>query len=117
VVISQVYTDVIVDCAPSDVMEAMPRPSSGMAAAVWGGPLVMALFRGICLHLWSANRLTAEWHEDREGPSLPIHDEDGHHGTLHALPEPFRVLYRTIGTGLGLPVDPMPHPAEAEITS
>jgi hypothetical protein len=28
----------------------------------------MALFRGISLHLWSANGLTAEWHEGREGP-------------------------------------------------
>jgi hypothetical protein len=27
VVISQVYTDVIVDCTPSDVMEATPQPS------------------------------------------------------------------------------------------
>jgi hypothetical protein len=33
VVISQVYTDVIVDCTPIDVMEATPRPSSGTAAA------------------------------------------------------------------------------------
>jgi hypothetical protein len=64
VVISQVYTDVIVDCTPSDVMEATPRPSYG-TAAVWGGPLVMAFFRGISLHLWSANGLTAEWHEGR----------------------------------------------------
>jgi hypothetical protein len=114
VVISQVYTDVIVDCTPSDVMEATPQPSSG-TAAIWGGALGMAFFRGISLHLWSANGPTAERHEDREGPYRPIHDEDGHHGTLHALPEPFRVLYRTIDTGLGLPVDPMPGPAEAEI--
>ena len=28
-VISQVYTDVIVDGTPSDVMEATPRPSYG----------------------------------------------------------------------------------------
>ena len=77
----------------------------------------MALFRGIALHLWSANGLTAEWHEDREGPSLPTHDEDGNHCTLHVLPAQFRMLYRTIGTGLGLPVDPMPDPAEAEIMS
>jgi hypothetical protein len=116
VVISPVSTNVLVDGTPSDVMEATPRPSSG-TAAVWGGPFIMALFRGIALHLWSANGLTAEWHEGREGPYLPIHDEDGNQGTLHALPEQFRVLYRTIGTGLGLPVDPMPHPAEAEIMS
>ena len=77
----------------------------------------MAFFHGIALHLWSANGLTAEWHEGREDPCRPIHDEDGHHGTLHALPRPFRVLDRTIGTGLGLPVDPMPGPAEAEIMS
>jgi hypothetical protein len=64
VVISQVYTDVIVDCTPSDVMEATPRPSSG-TAAVWGGALGMAFVRGIALHLWSANGLTAEWHEGR----------------------------------------------------
>jgi hypothetical protein len=114
VVISQASTDVIVDCTPSDVMEATPQPSSG-TAAIWGGALGMAFFRGISLHLWSANGPTAERHEDREGPCRPIHDEDGHHGTLHALPEPFRVLYRTIDTGLGLPVDPMPGPAEAEI--
>ena len=97
-------------------MEATRRPSSGMTA-VWGGPLVIAFFRGISQHLWSANGLTAEWHDDREGPYRPIYDEDGNHGTLHALPEPFRMLDRTIGTGLGLPVDPMPHPAEAEIMS
>ena len=75
----------------------------------------MALFRGIALPLWSANGLTAEWHEGREGPNPRIHDEDGHHCTLHAWPVVFRVLYRTIGTGLGLPVDPMPGPAEAEM--
>jgi hypothetical protein len=33
VVISQVYTDAIVDCTPGDVMEATPRPPSGTAAA------------------------------------------------------------------------------------
>jgi hypothetical protein len=33
VVISQVYTDGIVDGTPRDVMEATPRPSSGTAAA------------------------------------------------------------------------------------
>ena len=75
----------------------------------------MAFFRGISLHLWSVNGLTAEGHEGRQGPYLRIHDEDGNHCTLHALPEQFRVLYRTIDTGLGLPVDPMPGPAEAEI--
>jgi len=42
-------------------------------------------------------------------------DEDGNHCTLHAWPEQFRVRYRTSGTALGLPVDPMPGLAEAEI--
>ena len=51
-------------------------------------------------------------HEERDAVVL---DEDGNHCTLHALPEQFRVPYRTIGTGLGLPVDPVPGPAEAEI--
>jgi hypothetical protein len=75
----------------------------------------MGFFRGISLHVWSANGLTAEWHEGHQSPYLRIQDEDGNHCTLHALPEQFRVLYRTIGTGLGLPVDPVPGPAEAEI--
>jgi hypothetical protein len=64
VVISPVSTDVLVAGTPGDIMEAMPRPSSG-TAAVWGGALGMAFFRGISLHLWSANGLTAEWHEGR----------------------------------------------------
>jgi hypothetical protein len=75
----------------------------------------MAFFRGISLQVWGANGLTAEWHEGRQGPYLRIQDEDGSHCTLHALPEQFHMLYRTIGTGLGLPVDPVPGPAEAEI--
>jgi hypothetical protein len=45
VVISQVYTGVIVDGTPSDVMEAIPRPSSGTAAAE-RGPLSWPFFAG-----------------------------------------------------------------------
>jgi hypothetical protein len=37
----------------------------------------MAFFRGISLHLWSANGLTAEWHDGHQGPYLRIQDEDG----------------------------------------
>jgi hypothetical protein len=77
----------------------------------------MACFRGISLYLCGANGPTAEWHADRQGPYRPIHAEDGHHGTLHASPGPFRVLCRAIGTGLGLAAEPMPHLAEAEIMS
>jgi hypothetical protein len=67
------------------------------------------------LHLWSANGLTAEWHDGRQGPDLRIHDEEGNTGTLHALPEQFRILFRTIGMGLGLPVDQLPTPPGAEV--
>jgi hypothetical protein len=52
----------------------------------------MAFFRGISLHLWSANGLTAEWHDGHQGPYLRIQDEDGNTCTLHALPEQFRIL-------------------------
>lgn len=75
----------------------------------------MAFFRGISLHLWSANGLTAEWHDGHQGPYLRIRDEDGNTGTLHALPEQFRILYRTIGMGLGQPVDQFPTPSSAEV--
>jgi hypothetical protein len=47
----------------------------------------MAFLRGISLHLWSANGLTAEWHGGHQGPYLRLHDEAGHTGMLHALPE------------------------------
>ena len=46
----------------------------------------MAFFRGISLHLWSANGLTAGWHNGHQGPYRRIHDEAGHTGTRHALP-------------------------------
>jgi hypothetical protein len=75
----------------------------------------MAFLRGMSLHLWSANGLTAEWHDGHQGPYLRLHDEAGHTGTLHALPEPFRILFRAIGMGLGQPVDQFPTPPGAEV--
>ena len=75
----------------------------------------MALFRGIALHLWSNNGLTAEWHDGHQGPYLRLHDEAGHTCTLHALPEPFRILYRTIGMGRGQPVAQLPTPSGAAV--
>jgi hypothetical protein len=34
---------------------------------------------------------------------------------MHALPEQFRILYQTIGIGLGQPVDQLPTPSGAEV--
>jgi hypothetical protein len=75
----------------------------------------MAFLRGIALHLWSANGLTAGWHDGHRGPYLRIHDEEGNTCTLHALPEQFRILFRTIGIGRGQPVDQLPSPPGAEV--
>jgi hypothetical protein len=75
----------------------------------------MAVFRGIALHLWSANGLTAGWHDGHQGPYRSLHDEAGHTGTRHALPEPFRIRYRTIGMGRGQPVAQLPTPPGAEV--
>jgi hypothetical protein len=75
----------------------------------------MAFLRGIALHLWSANGLTAGWNGGHQGPDRRLHDEAGHTGTLHALPEPFRILDRTIGIGLGQPVDQLPTPPGTEV--
>jgi hypothetical protein len=75
----------------------------------------MAVFRGIALHLWSANGLTAEWHDGHQAPYLRLHDEAGHTCTRHALPEQFCIRYRTIGIGLGQPVAQLPTPSGAEV--
>ncbi len=75
----------------------------------------MAFFRGISLHLWSANGLTAEWHDGCQGPYLRIQDEDGNDCTLHALPEQFRIRYWTISSGRGQPVAQLPTPSGAEV--
>ncbi|HZC00768.1 MAG TPA: hypothetical protein VE844_05215 [Gammaproteobacteria bacterium] len=41
--------------------------------------------------------------------------EAGHTCTLHALPEQFRIRYRTIGSGRGQPVAQLPTPSGAEV--
>ena len=74
-------------------MEATRRPSSGTAAAEKG----------------------FLWHDGHQGPYRRIHDEAGHTGTRHALPEPFRIRYRTIGSGRGQPVAQLPSPPGAEV--
>jgi hypothetical protein len=75
----------------------------------------MAVFRGSSLHLWSANGLTAGWRDGHQAPYLRLHDEAGHTCTRHALPEQFRILYRTIGIGRGQPVAQLPTPSGAEV--